>query len=492
MKKILSNLMQLAGLQLVLAVTGLVRNGIIARRLGVEGVGQFNILFDLFSTIGVVVMFGLAVGLSRNVAATQEHEERQKNLANANFIIWALTIAATLVIVLGFQLGYFSLEQFQLHLTPTILASCILLLVSLPLKALESNYIAFLTGLMDIKGMTSGRSIAVIVGTVVTIPIVWFFGFVGAISQYLVLTLLLVVLLGQRCYKLGYRPWAIRWHRPTAYGLAFFGIASLVNSFMQNFSNVGIRTALINQVSMAENGLYSQALLLSAQVKTIVLSSVGSYSLAAIGTNHSRENIIHTANQLLKVVLPLAALAAAALGVFGVPALFILSGPDYISAAHYFPLLLGADFVQVFIWVIGAPLLALRMVRTWLLLDLLQWSARWALVIVLLPVLGPQAVVTAWFAATTLHLCGNAYFYFVHLNFSLNKEHIVHLVAGLSLILVCSYLGATGQWPYIILAGLVWLLYLVWIIQIRIGFTQVPVLVRQFIKGKTSARGPSA
>jgi hypothetical protein len=57
---------------------------------------------------------------------------------------------------------------------------------------------------------------------------------------------------------------------------------------------------------------------------------------------------------------------------------------------------------------------------------------------------------------------------------------------------VCSYLGATGQWPYIILAGLVWLLYLVWIIQIRIGFTQVPVLVRQFIKGKTSARGPSA
>ena len=487
MTKILGHLMQLAGLQLVLAVTGLVRNKIIAMRLGVEGVGQFTILFDLFTTIGVVVMFGLAVGLSRNVAATGDHEERQKNLANANFIIWALTIAATIVVVLGFQLDYISLERFQLQLTPTILASVVLLLVSLPLKALEGNYIAFLTGIMDIKGMTSGRSVAVIAGTVLTVPIVWYFGFVGAISQYLVLTLLLVVLLGHRCYKLGYRPWAIRWHRPTAYGLAFFGIASLTNSFFRDFSNLGIRTALINQVSLAENGLYSQALLLTAQVKTIVLSSVASYSLAAISKDQSRENISHTANQLLKAVLPIGALAGAALGVFSVPALIILADSSFTSAAHYFPLLLAADFVQVFIWVIGAPLLALKMVRAWLVLDLIQWGARWALVVFLLPILGPQAIVTAWFAATLLHLCSNAYFYFGHLKFSLNKEHLVHLLAGLVLILVCSYLGATGLWQYIILAGLLWLGYLFWIIQIRIGVTQVPGLVKGFLKKRANA-----
>jgi enterobacterial common antigen flippase len=488
MKKILANLLQLAGLQLVLAVTGLVRNAIIARRLGVEGVGQFTILFDLFSTIGVVVMFGLAVGLSRNVAATQDHEERQKNLANANFIIWALTSAATIAVVVGFQLGYVSLEQFQLQLTPTILASVILLLVSLPLKALESNYIAFLTGIMDIKGMTSGRSIAVIAGTILTVPIVWFFGFVGAISQYLVLTLLLVILLGHRCHKLGYHPWAIRWHWPTVYGLAFFGVASLVNSFMRDFSNLGIRTALINQVSLAENGLYSQALLLSSQVKTIVLSSVGSYSLAAISQNQSRENVTHTANQLLKAVLPIGALAAAALGVFAVPALFILSGSEFTRAAYYFPLLLGADFVQAFIWVIGAPLLALKMVRTWLVLDLVQWGTRWALVVFLLPILGPQAIVMAWFAATLLHLCFNAYFYFIYLNFGLSKEHLVHLAVGLALILSCSYLGATGLWQYIILAGLVWLGYLFWIIQIRIGVAQLPGLVKGFLKKRANAQ----
>jgi enterobacterial common antigen flippase len=487
MRTILSNLMQLAGLQLVLAITGLVRNAVISRRLGVEGVGQFNILFDLFSTIGVVVMFGLAVGLSRNVAATGDHDERQKNLANANFIIWALAIAATFVVVLGFQLGYVSLERFQLQLTPTILASVILLLVSLPLKALESNYIAFLTGIMDIRGMTSGRSIAVIVGTVLSVPVVWFFGFVGAISQYLALTVLLVILLGHRCYKLGYRPWAIRWHRPTAYGLAFFGIASLTNSFFRDFSNLGIRTALINQAGFYENGLYSQALLLTAQVKTIVLSSVASYSLAAISKDQSRENITHTANQLLKAVLPIGALAGAALGVFSVPALIILADSNFTPAAHYFPLLLAADFVQVFIWVIGAPLLALKMVRTWLVLDLFQWGARWALVVFLLPILGPQAIVVAWFAATLLHLCSNFYFYFIHLEFRLNGEHFIHLAAGLALILVCSYLGATGLWQYIIVAGLLWLGYLFWIIQIRIGVARVPGLVKGFLKKKASA-----
>lgn len=476
--------MQLAGLQLVLAVTGLVRNAVISRRLGPEGLGEFNILYALFTTVGTLIIFGMAVGLSRNVAATQDQDERQNILANANFIIWALTVIATLILVFGYQLGYFSLEQYKLEATPAVLISAVLLLFSLPLKALESNYIAFLTGIMDIRGMTSGRSMAVILGTVLTVPVVWFFGFVGATIQYVSLTLLLVVLLGYRCVKLGYRPWALRWHRPTAYGLAFFGVASLINSFVQNLSDVGIRTALINQISSAENGLYTAALLLSSQVKTIVLSSVGSYSLAAISQNHSRENIIHTANQLLKVVLPIAALAGAALGVFSVPALIILASPKFTEAAHFFPLLLGADFVQVFIWVIGAPLLALKMVRTWLVLDLIQWGTRWALVLFFLPILGSQAIVTAWFAATLLHLALNVYFYFFQLKFSLEKEHVVQLVAGLALILVCSYLGATGLWQFIILAGLLWLVYLFWIVQIRIGVAQLPGLVKRFAKGR--------
>lgn len=487
MRTILTNLMQLAGLQLVLAITGLVRNAVISRQLGPEGLGEFNILYALFTTVGTLVMFGMAVGLSRNVAATQDPHERQNILANANFIIWSLTVLATVAVVLGYQFGWLSLERFKLEATPAILASSVLLLFSLPLKALESNYIAFLTGIMDIRGMTSGRSMAVILGTVLTVPAVWFFGFIGATVQYISLTLLLVILLGYRCFKLGYRPWALRWNGPVAYGLAFFGIASLINSFVQNLSDVGIRTALVNQISSAENGLYTAAVLLSSQVKTIVLSSVGSYSLAAISKNHSRENIIHTANQLLKVVLPIAALAAAALGVFSVPALIILASPKFIEAAHFFPLLLGADFIQVFIWVIGAPLLALRMVRTWLILDLIQWGARWALVLFFLPILGSQAIVTGWFAATLLHLSLNVYFYFFHLKFSLDKEHTVHLIAGLALILGCSYLGATGQWHYIVVAGLLWLIYLFWIIQIRIGLAQLPGLLKRFLNRKAGA-----
>jgi enterobacterial common antigen flippase len=487
MRTILSNLTQLAGLQLVLAVTGLVRNKVISVQLGVIGFGQFNLLYTFFTVIGTLVIFGLSVGLSRNVAATQDPDERQKILGNANFIIWVLTVIATFALIFGFQLGYLSPEQFKLQLTPGVLISAGLLLLSLPLKALESNYIAFLTGIMDIRGMTSGRSIAVIAGTVITVPIVWFFGFVGATIQYVTLTLLLVCLLGYRCVQLGYRPWAIRWHRPTAYGLAFFGIASLINSFVQNSSDLAIRTALVQQAGPAENGLYQAALSLSSQVKTIVLGSVGSYSLAALSQNHNRDNIIHTANQLLKVVLPIAALSAAALGVFSVPALFILNSSEFTPAAHYFPLLLGADFIQSFIWVLGAPLLALKMVRTWLALDLIQWGTRWVGVLFFLPVVGPKAIVIGYFAATLLHLGFNLYFYFGYLKFSLDKEHFIHLLSGLALVVGCSYLGATGLWQYIILAGLLWLGYLFWVVQTHVGVAQVPGLVKRFMKGKASA-----
>ncbi len=479
--------MQLAGLQLVLAVTGLVRNKVISLQLGAAGYGEFNLLYSFFAAAGVLVIFGLGVSLSRSAAAAKDHEERQKVLGTANFIIGALTVVVAVGLLLAARLGYFSFQQLQLEATPAVLISSLLLLVSLPLKGLETNYIAFLTGIMDIKGMTSGRSVAVIAGTVLTIPVVWFFGFVGATIQYVSLTLFLVILLGYRCYTLGYRPWAVRWHRPTAYGLAFFGVASLINSFVQNSSDFAIRVALVEQAGKVENGLYQAALSLASQVKTIVLTGVGSYSLAAFSKDTKRENIVHTANQLLSVVLPIAALSGAALGVFSVPALFILNSAEFTPAAHYFPLLLAADFVQAFIWVLGAPLLALRMVRTWLVLDLIQWGARYVGVLFFLPIVGPQAIVVAYFAATLLHLAFNIYFYFFQLKFSVSKEHFVQLVTGLVLVLACSYLGAMGLWQYIILAGLLWLGYLVWVVQTRIGLAQLPALFKRLVKGKASA-----
>lgn len=476
--------MQLAGLQLVLAMTGLVRNKVIAVQLGTAGSGQFNLLYSFFEAISVLVIFGLGVSLSRSAAAAQDHEERQKVLGTANFIIWSLTIVIGSSVLIASQLGFISFQQLQLEPTPVVVFSALLLLISLPLKALESNYIAFLTGIMDIKGMTSGRSVAVIVGTVLTIPVVWFYGFIGATIQYVSLTLFLVILLGHRCYKLGYRPWAIRWHRPTAYGLAFFGIASLINSFVQSSSDTAIRVALARQTDKAEVGLYQAALSLASMVKTIVLGSIGSYSLAALSKDSNRENIIHTANQLLKAVLPIAALSSAALGVFGVPALFVLYTDKFVSAAHYFPFLLAANFIQAFIWVLGAPLLALKMVRVWLILDLIQWGVRYAAVLFLLPIVGPRAIVIATFAATLLHLAFNFYFYFAHLKFSLNKEHFVQLVAGTALVFGCSYLGAMGMWSTFIASGLIWLVYLAWIIQTRIGFSQLPLLLKRFVKGK--------
>jgi enterobacterial common antigen flippase len=487
MRTILTNLMQLAGLQLVLAMTGLVRNKVISVQLGTSGFGQFNLLYSFFEAVSVLVIFGLGVSLSRSAAAAKDHDERQKVLGTANFIIWALTIVIGSSVLLGAQLGLLSFQQLQIEPSPAVFVSAVLLLISLPLKALESNYIAFLTGIMDIKGMTSGRSVAVIAGTVLTVPVVWFYGFVGATIQYVALTLFLVILLGYRCHKLGYRPLAIRWHRPTAYGLAFFGVASLVNSFVQSSSDTAIRVALARFTDKAEVGLYQSALSLASMVKTIVLGSVGSYSLAALSKNSNRENIIQTANQLLKAVLPIAALSSAALGVFGVPALVILNTPEFIPAAHYFPFLLAANFVQAFIWVLGAPLLALKMVRLWLVLDLIQWGVRYAAVMFLLPVLGPQAVVIGYFAATVLHLIFNIYFYFFHLKFSLDKEHFVQLVTGFMLVFGCSYLGAMGRWPTFIVAGLIWLVYLAWIVQTRIGFSQLPQLLKRFMKGKASA-----
>src|SRR5262249_50614005 len=107
-----------------------------------------------------------------------------------------------------------------------------------------------------------------------------------------------------------------------------------------------------------------------------------------LSSDPSQASVIGTANRLLYVIMPVAALAYGLLGVFSGPALIVAFSPHFLPAQAVMPFLTISEYLQVSIWVLGAPLLARSRVAAWLSLDLGITALRTAVSLLLIPRFG--------------------------------------------------------------------------------------------------------
>jgi PST family polysaccharide transporter len=474
-------------MQLVIAGTALVRNKVLAVRLGADGFGEFAQLSLLALAASTVVAFGFGMSLNRNVAATADPAERQKLLAQANAIVMLLAaiVAAVAVPILWWRPEW--LAVVGLPPDPAIARAALLFVAFVPVDAAVVHRVAFLTGALDIAGMTRGRSLALAAGTAVGVPIVWWFGLPGAALQVLLLTGLIAGFLDRRLRRTGYRPWAVRFDGDAFRTLAGLGAASLAAGFAAQASDVLVRSTLIRTVDAAQNGLYQAALSITYQVKAIVLGSVGSYSVATLAQNASRDHVHATAGRLLTVVLPLAAVALGGLGLLSGPAILILYAPEFLPAQHVLPWLLAADFAQVAIWVLGAPLLATRRTARWLTYELLFAAARAAGALLLLPFLGVVGVAAGYLAATVLHLTINAITYSRLMGYAVPGRAVVLFVGGIAMVAGLASLGARVTFDLAVygLGVTVLATYTVFAVHSVVGLREAADWVRARLGGRT-------
>jgi O-antigen/teichoic acid export membrane protein len=218
---------QYAVMQMVVAATALVRNKIIAVRLGPSAFGDVAQIGAVVAAVVSFTSFGMQVSLSRNVARAQTRGDRQACLANANGLVLSLSLLATAAI---FALLFFGdlLTVVGLPDDRDVLVAASLFFAAIPLLGIQTNYLSFLQGLLDVKGLATQRSLAVLTATALCVPLVWILGLVGAGATFLILNLLLALLLGLRCRSLGYDWLAVRLNRQVIGVLAAFGLVSMV------------------------------------------------------------------------------------------------------------------------------------------------------------------------------------------------------------------------------------------------------------------------
>lgn len=463
--RILSVLSQLAVMQVVLAATGIVRNKVVAYRLGPEAFGEVAQIAAVTATVGALVSFGLAVGVSRNAAMAASHEERKSLLANANGIVLTLAAVACTVCALLLFTGRL-LPLAGLADTRRAAIAAGIFIAAVPLDALKSNYLALLRGIFDMKALAIRRAVAVLLATVVAIPVVWVLGFVGAAIQFLLLSAFVAALSGQRCRQLGYGPMRARFDRRVMLQLASFGLVSLTSGFAQSFADTAVRTSLIRTAGAAANGLLQAPYILANTVNEIVLTSIGSIALATIAGQRDRKATSAAVDKLLNVVIPVAASALGLLGLLGSHALTLLYSRSFSVGASLFPFLLLADLLVAFVWVVGAPLLAFGDRVLWLTFELLVAFTRWAVAILLMGRYGAVAVVLGYLAGVALHLLLNLTTFRVRYQLHVRAVHFGRLALGAAFVAGLSLVGSRTVPPALFgAAGLAWLGYTVFYAQ---------------------------
>lgn len=445
MLAVLSNIVRLGGMQVVIALTAIVRNKVISVRLGPEGYGEFIQLVMVVTAASVVAAFGLGMSLNRNVAAAGDAAGRQRLLGQANAInlMISFVLAGALAIFLAYEpasLGWIGLEP----RVDTVLSISVLLML-IPLDAAVQHRIGFLIGAQDIHGMTSGRSAALIAGTIISVPLIWYFGLAGAAIQLVALSALIVLMLDRRIRFLGFRAWAVAFHRATFLLLARLGVAAIVAGFAAQLSDLLVRSSLLKAKGAAESGIYQSALSISYQVRAVVLGSVGSYMIAILSENTERQKVIDTANKLLAIVLPIALAAFAGLGLFSRPLILLLYSPEFLPAQQLFPIMLVGFYAEVMVWVIGAPLLALDRVGIWLAFELLFSALCLLIALPLLAPLGMLGVAIAYAASAGIHLIVNWTYFSRALRFHVRPRQGLVFLLGSVTIGVFGLVGATGE-----------------------------------------------
>jgi O-antigen/teichoic acid export membrane protein len=432
---------QFAVMQIVVACAGLVRNKVLASRLGPESFGEFAQLAAVVSVACAVVSFGMGVGLSRNAAKAATHEDRHAQLANANGVVLGLSAAALtgglILLASGRLLSLAGLKEQR-----AMVIAAAICIAAIPFEAVKSNYLAFLQGILDTRGVATSRSAAVLLATALAVPLIWYFGLIGAAAQGLLLSILVATLLGWRCRVLGYSPLRVRLNPALVATLASFGIVSMASGFAQVFADTAVRARLIASVGASANGVLQAPYVLSELLKGVVLASIGSVALASIAATRERQQVSAEVDRLLNVVLPVGTSALGLLGLLGAPVLTLLYSQQFAAGARLFPYILGADLLLAFVWVIGAPVLAHGDRILWLALDLLYAALRWGVAILLMARLEAVSVVVGYLAAVAVHLSVTLAIYRFRYRLELKPKHLLRLASGIALVAFLSFVGA--------------------------------------------------
>lgn len=352
--QILKSTLMVGGSSAINIVFSIIRNKAVAVMLGPEGVGLLGVYSSISDIAQTVASLGVpssgvrqiaeaaGSGDDRSIARTAEVLSRVSILLAA---IGAIGLAALALPIADLTFGH---SQHALGIA--------LLSLALFLRVVSGGQMALIQGLRDISSLALVNVVAAFASTVLTIPLIYFFGVEGIVPSLIGVagaTLLASWWYSRKIRPLAH-PLAFRAFRQEAQALLKLGFVFMASGFLTFGSAYVIRVIVVNANGMAAAGLYQAAWALGGLYAGFILQAMGTDfypRLTAVAHDHATCNRL--VNEQTQISLLLAGPGVIATLTFAPIALQLFYAPAFYAAADLLRWICLGMMLRIVAWPVG-------------------------------------------------------------------------------------------------------------------------------------------
>jgi PST family polysaccharide transporter len=381
---------------------GLVRAKATALLVGTSGTG---LLANLGIYNALAVSIGSAVagqGAMRAMAAARAREENDRLEWLTSWVLAAPALIGLALFGLTALAAPFIAER--ITGSPDDAPLLVLSALAIPIGLAAGSGALILQTFKRIAALARISIATAMLSAATAIGLTILFGLPGAVAGLVALPAFRLVLLVREAADLRPR----RWHLPPPGERRFLlpilslGLASVVVGVTSALSTLIIRSIVVRDLGLDANGIYQPVAAISGAYLEVFIASTSFYLFPRLteldATGRRRQFALelgHGMRLLLSLAVPAFALVIGLSG-FVVTALY---SSAFGAAAEPLAIQMSGSALKVIAWSIGAGLLPLGRYRAWAVIALATTGVQLAMSLILMPVLGLNALAFAYVAA---------------------------------------------------------------------------------------------
>jgi len=383
-------------------IAAILRAKILASWLGTEGTGLLAQLSTLTAVLVPLATLGVGSGLVTLIAearARNDVERIRRVEAAGRTIAWSLGGALALgAIMLSPWLAT------AIYHDRSFAWAVVLGAASVPFAAVASVRISMLQGHEAIRANAILNTTIAIAGIATIVPLAYFFGVRGAVAQLVVITAVWAWWAGRLLAPHtapGPRPWGV--DRSLWRPLLRYGGAALLVGLSSTLTFLVLRSMLVGQLGLAQNGIYQVCVGVSGMVMPLILNSITATVWPEIAAKPRDVDAAEPMRSAVRLgfLLTTAILSGLLIGApVWVPLFY--SG-KFIPALDLLPIQFLGDYFRCAAWMFGIWLVPRERLKPWVLFELVYSVSMLAAFLLLVPRLGLKSVVVAYVIAHVTH-----------------------------------------------------------------------------------------
>ena len=386
---------------------------IIAVFLGPAGVAHLGNFRNLIPIIQSLSTIGIFEGVIKYVAEFKEDEKELQKLFSTSFVF---VLSGSLLVFLVLFFGAFSLNNWLFSGQYDFVFVFKILSVATPFIAINALFNAIINGLSKYKEFVALNILSYVVSAFLMGLLVYYENLNGALFALAITPILQFVFLFYLYFRV-LRSYVnfknISFQIP--YGQQFlpFVVMSLVATFLSSFVEINLRRSLVLEIDEMNAGNWTAMTYISNQYFAFTAGIFTLYVLPKFASLHTNRQFQKEVLGIYKTILPLFAFGLLLLFVCREWVILILQSEAFLGMKTLFKWQLLGDFVKMASLIISHQFLAKKMVKEFIITELISLLLFFGLASFFLKTHGAEGIVFAHFIRYVL--------YFLAVVFALRK-----------------------------------------------------------------------